>query len=128
MDRRAGDRVASPRGLVSLPTSKFPPESATRFSPRTGGSTPMTTDLFWTRGHLLVTRAIVTVALAACCGAGLAQAQPIIDGNGDDLVNFAAGIGNNGCAVDRDDPRDDIAVADAKVDPCATLEDTDGNG
>jgi uncharacterized repeat protein (TIGR01451 family) len=75
----------------------------------------------------LLIRAALTAALLACCGAGLAQAQPIIDGNGDDLVNFAAGIGNDGCAVDRDDPRDDIAVADPKVDPCATLEDTDGN-
>jgi uncharacterized repeat protein (TIGR01451 family) len=83
----------------------------------------------WTRGRLTAVRTVLTLALAMCCGVGLAQAQtPVIDGNGDDLINFAAGIGANGCAVDRADPRDDIAVADPKVDPCATLEDTDANG
>src|SRR5687768_7094175 len=72
--------------------------------------------------------ALVAV-LALTLGAlpALAQTPPVIDGNGDDLINYAAGIGANGCAVDRADPRDDIAIADPKIDPCATLEDTDGN-
>src|SRR5688572_3736689 len=92
----------------------------------TGGSVPMMTAP-WTRGRLLAVRTVLTLALAMCCGAGLAQAQPTIDGNGDDLINYASGIGDNGCAVDRTDPRDDIAIADPKIDPCAPLEDTDGN-
>src|SRR5688500_18500604 len=80
-----------------------------------------------TRGRLAAFRTVLTLALTLCCGIGLAQAQPNIDGDGDDLVTFATGLGANGCVVDRADPRDDIAIADPKIDPCATLEDTDGN-
>ena len=81
----------------------------------------------WTRGRLTAVRLVFALALALCCGAGTALAQPNIDGNGDDLINYAGTIGENGCAIDRSDPRDDIAIADPKIDPCATLEDTDGN-
>jgi uncharacterized repeat protein (TIGR01451 family) len=83
--------------------------------------------ILWTRGRLAAVRAILVLAFTICCGAGLAQAQPVIDGNGDDLITYGAAIGNDGCAVDRTDPRDDIAIADPKIDPCAALEDTDGN-
>src|SRR5688572_31256643 len=78
----------------------------------------------------------LSLAVALCIGAGPAQAAraigfgtpaPVIDGNGQDLIDFAAGIGADGCAIDRTDPRDDIAIADPKIDPCAPLEDTDGN-
>src|SRR5688572_14285926 len=92
---------------------------------------------FWTRGCLLALRLVLALVLLSCSGAGLAGAAPrviglggqvpVIDGNGDDLISYAAGIGGEGCAVDRADPRDDIAIADPKIDPCATLEDTDGN-
>ncbi|MEO6461842.1 MAG: DUF11 domain-containing protein, partial [Candidatus Eisenbacteria bacterium] len=90
-----------------------------------------------TRGRLRAVWLVLALALALCTGADPAQAAraigfagnaPIIDGNGDDLINFASGIGSDGCAVDRADPRDDIAIADPKIDPCGTLEDTDGNG
>ena len=57
-------------------------------------------------------------------GAAPVAAQPVIDGNGDDLIAFADGFP---CAVDRTDPRDDIALEDPTIRGCAPLEDTDGD-
>jgi uncharacterized repeat protein (TIGR01451 family) len=89
----------------------------------------MTTHL-WTRGGLAAVRLVLALALALVTWGGTAFAQgqpPVIDGNGEDLILYASGLGEDGCVVDRSDPRDDIVVADPKIDPCATVEDTDGD-
>ena len=78
------------------------------------------------QGLRTIAGAVCTLALAV----GIAAAGvsvPVIDGNGDDLINYGTVIGNDGCAVDIADARDDISIADLSIVPCATLEDTDGN-
>ncbi len=79
----------------------------------------------------LARRAALTVA-GACCALALvfgvahAGAGPVIDGNGDDIISFAAGItpSSSSCAIDRADSRDDVAIADPSLVVCAPLEDT----
>ena len=88
----------------------------------------------WTRGRFTATphvsrpraRAVYQrrVAGAAPRTLGFEGAAPVIDGNGDDLINFAAGIDATSCAVVADDLRDDIAIADPKIVVCAPLSDT----
>ncbi len=91
----------------------------------------------WTRGRLTAIRTFLVLALALCTSVGVVSAapralgfggaNPVIDGNGDDLISFAAGVGATSCAVDRTDNRDDIVIADPKIIVCATQEDTDGD-
>ncbi len=88
----------------------------------------------WTRGRLTGLCAVLTLALALCTGAsaaaaaprmfGFVGADPVIDGNGDDLINFASGVAGTSCAVDRPDDRDDIVIADPLILVCGSLEDT----
>ncbi len=79
-------------------------------------------------------RRVTTAILAACCaltlfaGASFAGAAPLIDGNGNDMVSFADAFTGSGCAINREDPRNDIAVADPTYPSCATREDPDNNG
>ena len=81
---------------------------------------------------------ILTTLVALCTGAGYATAAsptfglggsvgPIIDGKGDDLISFAAGLTGRDCGLNFDDARDDISIADPKIVVCSPFEDTDGN-
>src|SRR5262245_57401469 len=79
----------------------------------------------WTLGRRTVVRGLLVLALASCTGVASAFAgapAPVIDGNGEDIITFAAGIGSDGCAIDRTDARDDIAIDDPKIIVCAPKE------
>src|SRR5688572_24397309 len=57
-----------------------------------------------------------------------ATAAPVIDGNGDDLIQYVIDVGANGAGADVPDARNDIVLSDPSFIPCAPIEDTDGNG
>jgi len=68
--------------------------------------------------------ALVLVVATAHAGGAVG---PNIDGNGQDLIDFAAGIGNAGCGVSVVDARDDISISDPQIIVCGVKEDTDAN-
>ena len=94
----------------------------------------------WTRGRLTALRTVLAVALALCTSVGVAAAAPrtfgsggagpVIDGNGDDLIQYAGTIGQAGCSVDIPSARGNIrfTAGGVVVRPCAPLEDINGDG
>src|SRR5436309_2695903 len=71
---------------------------------------------------------LLALVALACCGASLAAAQvpPVIDGKGQDLLDFGAAIDGNGCLVQIDDPNRTITTPRTDVGPCDSLIDLGG--
>jgi len=76
----------------------------------------------------------VCCALALVVGSAYAGTPaPVIDGNGDDLIQFAGTIGTAGCSVDLPSIRGNITFTQSTIPgeiivPCAPLEDINGDG
>src|SRR5437870_5133326 len=66
---------------------------------------------------------LLALVVSWCCGATLAAAQvpPVIDGKGQDLLDFGAAIDGNGCLVQIDDPNRTISTPRTDVGPCDSL-------